>query len=126
MNNSNPDSQQQKPTYVTVLLIPIVGGNGNIQSRSVVFNKSPTKEHAIAVLNRIHDESCFRSEYLGEWRRCVDTIQQVPEELFAMMNQRRARNITHLVKIKTPDGAINSRLFSARSCFVHSVDQPSG
>lgn len=105
--------------YVTVFQIPIVGGNGNIQSRSLVFDRPPPKEGAINTLMALHEESLRKESYVGEWERCANTLRQVPEELFARMSQRRTRNITHLVSVVTHDGVTQRRLFSARSCFVH-------
>lgn len=106
------------PLHVSVLTIPVVGASGKLQNRTVVFYERPTKEAAIKTLNELHDEFTGREEYVGEWLRCVDVVKEVPEELFAQMNQRRSRKITHLVHIDV-DGSTQSRLFTVRSCRVH-------
>lgn len=116
---NTPPPQQVKPLYVTVFMVPIVGTSGTIQSRSLVFARPPTKEMAINTVMGIHEQSQGSESYRGEWARCADTLAQVPEELFAQMNQRRARKITHMVSITTADGVANPRLLSARSCYVH-------
>jgi hypothetical protein len=110
-------------TYVTVMSIPVVGGNGKIQNRMLCFEKPPTKEFALKTVGRLHAECVSKDTYSQEWDRCTETLKQVPEELFAQMNQGRTNRITHLVSIDTQDGDI-SRLFSARSCAVHEVVTP--
>lgn len=120
---NNEQSSAVRPLHVTVLLIPIVGASGTIQSRSLVFHDRPTKEVAISTILDIHKQSVERHDYHGEWERCAHTLQDVPEELFARMNQRRVRKITHMVPIKLPDGSVQQRLFSGRSCFVHGWDR---
>lgn len=128
MNTPAPSGAEQigvsqaGPMYVTVFLIPIVGGNGNIQNRSLVFRRPPTKEHALRVVTNIHESSRERGDYANEWQRCFDTLQQVPEELFSKMNQRRARSFTYMVTITLPDGSTQTRILSARSSFVHDTD----
>lgn len=105
---------------VIVLWIPIEGGNGNIQNRSVVFKESPTKEKTLEVLNRLHLASEARGAgYNGDWLRCVKCVQQVPEQLFARLNQNRARSFTHLVSVNKSDGTSHKRIFTARECQVH-------
>ena len=106
------------PLHVSVLTIPVVGASGKLQNRTVVFNDRPTKEVAIRTLHELHSEFIGRDDYVGEWLRCVDVVQAVPEELFAQMNQRRSRKITHLVHLDV-NGTQQARLFSARSCRVH-------
>ena len=104
--------------HVSVLTIPVVGASGKLQNRTVVFSDRPTKEAALKTLQGLHEEFTGRDDYVGEWLRCVDVVQAVPEELFSQMNQRRARKITHLVTLDV-GGTKQSRLFSARSCRVH-------
>ena len=104
---------------VIVIWIPIEGGNGNIQNRSVVFKEPPTKEKTLQVLEHLHLISEARGGYGGDWMRCAQCVQQVPEQLFARLNQNRARSFTHLVTVTKADGTDHKRIFTARECQVH-------
>lgn len=111
-------SYSQKASVI-VLWIPIEGGNGNIQNRSIVFQEPPTKEKTLEVLNRLHLVSDARGGYGGDWMRCAESVKQVPEQLFARLNQNRVRSFTHLVSITKSDGTSHKRIFTARECQVH-------
>jgi hypothetical protein len=114
------DVQPTVSRYNTVMLIPVMGGNGKIQNRILLLDRPPTKEFAIQKATELHAEYAGRKNYANEWSRCADVFKQVPEELFAHLYQRRTTSITYLVTVSTRDGLVN-RMFSARLCMVHSV-----
>ena len=107
--------------YVAVMQIPILGGNGRIQNRTLTFSRSPTKEFAINTLARLHEEQKHKDNYSDEWSRCADVLKQVPEELFSRMNQRRTSSLTCLVDVFMPGGEVANRVMISRLCQVHEV-----
>lgn len=106
--------------YVTVMQIPVIGGSGKPQNRVVAFAKSPTKEQALAVIDRLNRDNSTKDNYSKEWERCRETLEQIPEDLFKQMHLSRTNKMTFLVVLEA-DGFKLERIFSARSCPIQEL-----
>ncbi len=114
-------SRSARPTRrnaeVVVIIIPIIGSYGAVQSRTVVTSAPPTKASLLAELQVMHDDSSRRTSYDGAWAKCISIVQTLPEEKFEALRHRQQFSIWHYVDLEV-SGETVRRMFTARVCRV--------